>query len=502
DAQIAEMQETLEKLKQEHDSALSGIKTELETERQKTKDMGILKDQEDKMTRELEQVKVSLDSEREKVNQLQAKLKQLNDRSVSNASTLETDIQQLRAQLEEKEQVATNSKSAFENKISQLEETIKSQEEVQSKLSSLEKKSKEWQTNLNDEQARTKEITEALTKAEQANKELESKLEGILKELSTAQSKLSQNKDESEKGDQLKDGLSNQEIEALKTEIERLKSQVKEQPTEFADQEELESSKKEIKKLRGQLALAKGQSKKNDLTLENFKKRIHELEGDTEGKKMADIQQADIKRQLQKKDKKLEGLQQQVARLLEMEGEYKQIKIVLKEKEERLDALTKANDEALEEASDRALNPTEAEQKMKELREKVRELEERCKMTPEKEELEHKLQRQFEAFTTIRNELTAQRERQFDSETRLQKEKSQIDRERQELRVNVDRMKVEYEEQLEKMWDQHEAMRHRHESNLTFGRAALDSAQTKLMLNGHSPVSESGFDWASLFLRL
>jgi membrane-associated HD superfamily phosphohydrolase len=153
--------------------------------------------------------------------------------------------------------------------------------------------------------------------------------------------------------------------------------------------------------------------------------------------------------------------------------------------------LEKTEKQALEEASDRGLNPTEAEQRIQELREKVRELEDRLASTPEKEELENKLQRQFEAFNTIRNELTAQRERQFDSEAKLQKEKSLIDRERQELRVTVEKLRSEYEQQLETMWRQYETMK----EELSLGRSALDAAQVKLMMNGCSPVSENGFDW-------
>lgn len=104
------------------------------------------------------------------------------------------------------------------------------------------------------------------------------------------------------------------------------------------------------------------------------------------------------------------------------------------------------------------------------------------------QELQSRLDRQLEAFDTIRRELTTVRDRQFESETRLEREK-------RELETTLQRLHAEYKAHLDRMWNDHQAVREQNEETMENGRAALDNAQVKLMMNGLSPVSENGFDW-------
>ncbi|KAI9277646.1 hypothetical protein BY458DRAFT_504692 [Sporodiniella umbellata] len=421
-------------------------------------------------------------------------------------------MEELRSLLKLKEK----SQSTLENDMAKLTEEI---HVFQAQKAELEQ---EHQSQLLSSQESSRTLSETLEKLKQENRELKDNLRNSKDRLAAHEleaenrkkEKESQTRLSSQNEDELKKALADQqnkvkdllaEMETLKTKNKTLKQTAQEPVSEDSEslKDELEASKKEIKKIRGQMALIKGQLKKSasPQEVQDLRNRIQELElaqndpDSSENKKLTDIYQADVKRQLQTRDKKIQELQQKADRLVELEKRYSELEKTMADQQDTLDALNKAKEEALESEEDRKLSPSEAEIKIHELRAHVRTLEEKCKITPEREELENKLQRQFEAFTTIRNELAVQRERQSSSEAVLQREKSQIDRERQELRVNVDRMKVEYEEQLEKMWTQHEAMRSRHENNLTSGRTALDSAQTKLLMNGHSPVSESGFDW-------
>ncbi|CAO3580304.1 unnamed protein product [Absidia cylindrospora] len=116
-------------------------------------------------------------------------------------------------------------------------------------------------------------------------------------------------------------------------------------------------------------------------------------------------------------------------------------------------------------------------------------------MENEMKELHQRLERQYEAFSTIREELTTARDRQVDVELNASKEKNDLIREQKELEQTVMKLRTEYQDHLERMWRQHQATRHHHEEDLTLGRNALDAAQVKLMQNGLSPVSENGFDW-------
>ncbi|KAI9319922.1 hypothetical protein BX666DRAFT_1345670 [Dichotomocladium elegans] len=102
----------------------------------------------------------------------------------------------------------------------------------------------------------------------------------------------------------------------------------------------------------------------------------------------------------------------------------------------------------------------------------------------EVEDYKSRLERQLDAFNTIRGELTAVRERQFQSEQRLEREK-------RELETVVQRLQAEYKSHLDRLWKEREDR----EDILDNGRTALDEAQMKLMMNGFSPVSETGFDW-------
>lgn len=115
----------------------------------------------------------------------------------------------------------------------------------------------------------------------------------------------------------------------------------------------------------------------------------------------------------------------------------------------------------------------------------------------ELKELRQRLDRQFNAFSTIRGELTTVRDRQLNVELNAQKEKESLLQERQGLELTIERLRTEYQEHLERMWSQHQAMREHHEEDLSLGREALDSAQVKLMQNGLSPVSENGFEWVN-----
>jgi chromosome segregation ATPase len=115
----------------------------------------------------------------------------------------------------------------------------------------------------------------------------------------------------------------------------------------------------------------------------------------------------------------------------------------------------------------------------------------------ELKELRQRLERQFDAFSTIRGELTTVRDRQLNVELNAQKEKESLLQERKGLELTIERLRTEYQEHLERMWSQHQAMREHHEEDLSLGREALDSAQVKLMQNGLSPVSENGFEWVN-----
>ncbi|KAI8334206.1 hypothetical protein BC941DRAFT_432368 [Chlamydoabsidia padenii] len=115
----------------------------------------------------------------------------------------------------------------------------------------------------------------------------------------------------------------------------------------------------------------------------------------------------------------------------------------------------------------------------------------------EVKELRQRLERQFDAFTTIRGELTTVRDRHLNAELVAQKEKESLLQEKKEMELTIERLRTEYQEHLEHMWAQHQAMREHHEEDLTLGRDALDAAQVKLMQNGLSPVSENGFEWVN-----
>ncbi|CAO3635515.1 unnamed protein product [Cunninghamella blakesleeana] len=115
----------------------------------------------------------------------------------------------------------------------------------------------------------------------------------------------------------------------------------------------------------------------------------------------------------------------------------------------------------------------------------------------ENKELKLRLERQFDAFTTIRGELTTVRERQLNAELDFDKEREQLNNKSKDMEQIIERLKNEYQEHLERMWQQHESIRRHHEEDLTLGRDALDAAQVKLMQNGLSPVSENGFEWAN-----
>ena len=106
--------------------------------------------------------------------------------------------------------------------------------------------------------------------------------------------------------------------------------------------------------------------------------------------------------------------------------------------------------------------------------------------TEELSELQRRLDRQLEAFNTIRGELSTVRERQLESEARLEREKK-------ELEHTIKRLQNEYKGHLDRMWDQQQNS----QETLETRRAALDEAQVKLMMNGLSPVSENEFEWPS-----
>ncbi|ORX58928.1 hypothetical protein DM01DRAFT_307417 [Hesseltinella vesiculosa] len=124
---------------------------------------------------------------------------------------------------------------------------------------------------------------------------------------------------------------------------------------------------------------------------------------------------------------------------------------------------------------------------------------ERHRQTLDKEnkDLQLRLERQLDAFNTIRGELTTVRERELATEQRLVKEKEGLTLENQRLLATVEQVRQEFQEHLNHMWQQHEAVRQHHEEDLSVGRSALDSAQVKLMQNGLSPVSENGFEWTN-----
>ncbi|CAO3593178.1 unnamed protein product [Absidia cylindrospora] len=115
----------------------------------------------------------------------------------------------------------------------------------------------------------------------------------------------------------------------------------------------------------------------------------------------------------------------------------------------------------------------------------------------EVKDLRSRLERQFDAFTTIRGELTTVRDRQLNVELEANKEKKDLIREREGLEHTIERLRNEYQEHLERMWAEHEVIRQHHEEDLTVGRDVLDAAQVKLMQNGLSPVSENGFEWVN-----
>ncbi|KAI9274650.1 hypothetical protein BDA99DRAFT_245217 [Phascolomyces articulosus] len=108
------------------------------------------------------------------------------------------------------------------------------------------------------------------------------------------------------------------------------------------------------------------------------------------------------------------------------------------------------------------------------------------KRTKELEELQHRLDRQLEAFNTIRGELTTVRDRQLENESRLEREK-------RELETTLQRLQAEYKGHLDQLWNQHQNA----QETLETRRTALDEAQVKLMMNGLSPVSENEFEWPS-----
>ena len=106
--------------------------------------------------------------------------------------------------------------------------------------------------------------------------------------------------------------------------------------------------------------------------------------------------------------------------------------------------------------------------------------------TEELTELQLRLDRQLEAFNTIRGELTTVRDRQLDNEARLEREK-------RELETTLQRLQAEYKGHLDRLWNQQQNSQETMETR----RAALDEAQVKLMMNGLSPVSENEFEWPS-----
>ncbi|KAL0077225.1 hypothetical protein F4703DRAFT_1882772 [Phycomyces blakesleeanus] len=113
----------------------------------------------------------------------------------------------------------------------------------------------------------------------------------------------------------------------------------------------------------------------------------------------------------------------------------------------------------------------------------------------ENDALKSQLERQLDAFGTLRGELSTVRQRQLDAEARLEKEKADLKREKAELESIVHRLRSEYETHLDQLWKQHEELRGHHEQELDSGRLALDTAQDRLLQNGLSPVSENGFEW-------
>jgi chromosome segregation ATPase len=298
---------------------------------------------------------------------------------------------------------------------------------------------------------------------------------------------------------------------------------------------EVESSKleKELKKVRGQLALAK---KQNNQQLKNVEAKVKEQqkELDEKQKELLDMKEqldkktasseettttrnmpagrtgdrkleqqlTEVNRQLHLKERKAEELRKQITGLEVVERDYTQLKenyekkdMQAKELEQQIERLKK---EANEDLADKVA-PSESDTKIKELRTQIRQLEDENKLlkteTPEMGELKKQMERQSDAFHTIRSELSIQRKRQFDSESKLEREKNGVQREKKELEINVQRLRKEYEEHLEKIWEEYESMKNHHEENLSLGRSALDAAQVKLMMNGQSPVSENGFDW-------
>ncbi|ORZ15209.1 hypothetical protein BCR42DRAFT_492143 [Absidia repens] len=198
-----------------------------------------------------------------------------------------------------------------------------------------------------------------------------------------------------------------------------------------------------------------------------------------------------LQEQLQQKNQQAPDDSDQAATQQQQQHNVDQLTTQLKEAQEQLAAKSKLVEEL------RAAASIGDEEKGSPENNDQHESEHERALETEVKDLRSRLERQFDAFTTIRGELTTVRDRQLNVELEASKEKKDLIREREGLEHTIERLRNEYQEHLERMWAQHEAIRQHHEEDLTVGRDALDAAQVKLMQNGLSPVSENGFEWVN-----
>ncbi|CAO3639646.1 unnamed protein product [Cunninghamella echinulata] len=426
-----------------------------------------------------------------------------------------------------------NDSFSWENKCNILESQLS---EKTMKIQSLETKLKELEKTLEFERLAKEELLQQ--QQQQSNNLLENdtlfrqnedKIKALENQVSVLQEELTELKNKTEEQVKLYDAkvaelvLSNEKHGNLERLLEQARYQWMTEQTKVTTlteeisqlQHQIQTYSTEQQKLRRQLDETRQLLASNDQNKEALQWQVTDMESSVQLEiDMLNRELKDAQQQLLEKSLEVEQLQQKLSLAtttslssLSISGatdDYENISTTSPKSSSVSSAIqTEQTNDTIQQQEEEKEKEKEKEERKKEedgddddddsknvTKEKLSELEK------ENKELKLRLERQFDAFTTIRGELTTVRDRQLNSELHFDKERDQLKHQTKGLEQIIERLKNEYQEHLERMWQQHESIRRHHEDDLTLGRNALDAAQVKLMQNGLSPVSENGFEWA------